>query len=115
MKRLTPREVMEKIKEDRKLSNRTKEEWLEDRNKVDLESKNVKENETEKEKLSRLRLRNEYALPLSEQEIDLVSKSQHEDEEEARYWKNAKLNRPRLFIGPSGGMYYLSGNSKRYI
>ena len=28
MKRLTPREVMEKIKEDRKLSNRTKDEWL---------------------------------------------------------------------------------------
>ncbi|WP_288249754.1 hypothetical protein [uncultured Prochlorococcus sp.] len=110
MKRLTPREVMEKIKEDRKLSNRTKDEWLEERNKVDLETKNVKENETEKETLSRLRLRNEYALPLSEQEIDLVSKSQHEDEEEARYWKNAKLREgsPRIFYGPRGGRYYYS-------
>ena len=115
MKRLTPREVMEKIKEDRKLSNRTKDEWLEDRNKVDLETKNVKENETEKEKLSRLRLRNEYALTLTKEEIDLISKSQHEDEEEVRYWKNAELNRDRIFIGPRGGMYYLSGNSKRYI
>tara|TARA_B100000900_G_scaffold102807_1_gene85204 strand:+ start:557 stop:664 length:108 start_codon:yes stop_codon:yes gene_type:complete len=35
MKRLTPREVMEKIKEDRKLSNRTKEEWFIERNRVD--------------------------------------------------------------------------------
>ena len=48
MERLTPREVMEKIKENRKLSNRTKDEWLVERNKVDLETKNVKENETEK-------------------------------------------------------------------
>ena len=58
-------------------------------------------------------------MALSEQEIDLVSKSQHEDEdedgEEARYWKNAKLIRPRIFIGLRGGMYHLSGNSKRYI
>tara|TARA_B100000965_G_C18904690_1_gene461909 strand:+ start:160 stop:507 length:348 start_codon:yes stop_codon:yes gene_type:complete len=115
MKRLTPREVMGRIKEDRKLSNRTKDEWLAERNKVDLETKNAKENETETEKISRLRLRNEYALPLSEQEIDLVSKSQHEDEEEARYWKNAELKRDRIFIGPRGGMYYLSGNSKRYM
>ena len=89
MKRLTPREVMEKIKEDRKLSNRTKDEWLAERNKVDLETKNVKENETEKEKLSRLKLRNEYALPLTKEEIDLISKSQHKDEDEVRYWKNA--------------------------
>ncbi len=110
MKRLTPREVMEKIKEDRKLSNRTKDEWLEERNKIDLETKNTKENETETEKLSRLRLRNEYALPLSEQEKDLVSKSQHEDEEEARYWKNAKLREgsPRMYDGPRGGRYYYS-------
>ena len=104
MKRLTPREVMEKIKEDRKLSNRTKDEWLEERNKVDLETKNVKENETEKEKLSRLKLRNEYALPLTKEEIDLISKSQYEDEEEVRYWKNAELNRDRIFIGPREGM-----------
>ena len=41
MKHLTPREVMEKIKEDRKLSYRTKDEWLAERNKVDLETKNV--------------------------------------------------------------------------
>ncbi len=115
MKRLTPREVMEKIKEDRKLSNRTKDEWLAERNKVDLETKNVKENETEKEKISRLRLRNEYALPLIKEEIELVSKSQHDDEEEARYWKNAKAKRSGIIIGPRGGMYYLSGNSKRYI
>ena len=110
MKRLTPREVMEKIKEDRKLSNRTKDEWLAERNKVDLETKNVKKNETETEKLSRLRLRNEYALPLSEQEMDLVSKSQHEDEEEARYWKNAKFRTgsPRMYDGPRGGRYYYS-------
>ena len=52
MERLTPREVMEKIKEDRKLSNRTKDEWFAERNKVDLETKNVKKNETETEKLS---------------------------------------------------------------
>jgi len=115
MKRLTPREVMEKIKEDRKLSNRTKDEWLAERNKVDLETKNVKENETEKEKISRLRLRNEYALPLTREEIELVSKSQHDDEEEARYWKKAKDNRSGIIIGPRGGMYYLSGRSKRYI
>ena len=59
MKRLTPREVMEKIKEDRKLSNRTKDEWLAERTKVDLETKNAKENETEKEKISRFYLVNE--------------------------------------------------------
>jgi len=110
MKRFTPREVMEKIKEDRKLSNRTKDEWVAERNKVDLETMNAKENETEKEKLSRLRLRNEYSLPLSEQEIDSVSKSQHEDEEEARYWKNAELRvgSPQIFYGPRGGRYYYS-------
>ena len=53
------------------------------RNKVYLETKNVKENETEKEKIFRLRLKNEYALPLTKEEIELVSKSQHDDEEEA--------------------------------
>ena len=106
---------MEKIKEDRKLSNRTKNEWLVERNKVDFETKDAKENETEKEKISRLKLRNEYALELSKEEIELVSKVQHEDEEEARYWKNAKLNRRGIIIGPRGGMYYLSGGSKRYI
>ena len=115
MKRLTPREVMEKIKEDRKLSNRTKEEWLEERNKVDLETKNAKENETEKEKISRLRLRNEYALPLTREEIDLVSKSQHDDHEGARFWKEAELKRPIIRVGARGGVYYMSGENRRYI
>ena len=96
MKRLTPREVMEKIKEDRKLSNRTKDEWLEERNKVDLETKNAKENETEKEKISRLRLRNEYALALTKEETDLVSKLQYDDEEEARLWREKQINEEYL-------------------
>ena len=42
MKRLTPRELMEKIKEDRKLSNTTKEEWFAERNRVDLQTKKAK-------------------------------------------------------------------------
>ena len=115
MKRLTPKEVMEKIKEDRKLSNRTKDEWLAERNKVDLETKNVKENETEKEKISRLRLRNEYALALTKEEIDLVSKAQHDDEEEARFWREADSRRPIIRVGARGGMYYMSGRNKRYV
>ena len=115
MKRLTPRELMEKIKEDRKLSNRTKEEWFAERNRVDLQTKKAKENETEKEKVSRLRLRNEYALTLSQEEIELVTKSHSEDEKESRFWREAELRRPIIRVGPRGGMYYQSGRGKRYI
>ena len=115
MQRYTSREVMGKLKDDRKLSNRTKDEWLAERHKVDLERKNAKENETEKEKISRLRLRNEYALALTKEEIDLVSKAQHDDEEEARFWREADSRRPIIRVGARGGMYYMSGRNKRYV
>ena len=59
MKRLTPREVMEKIKEDKELTNITKEEWFSERNRVDLQTKKAKVQKvnTKKKKINGLLLK----------------------------------------------------------